>query len=86
MIIQVNNRQLAMLVRAVKLGLEEARSEAEDIFYTGAPDKSGDWADLFRLLRSINKHQKKLRPKRHGGRISKRRVASIGRALARLAR
>jgi hypothetical protein len=84
MTIKVNNQQLEMLVSAVKDGLWEARSEARDYFYTGAPDCSGKWADLYRILRSIHKHQKKQTPTRHWGRIAKRRATSVGRRLAHM--
>lgn len=82
MTIKVNNYQFGLLLSAVREGLKEARLDADEIFYTGATDVSGDWLQFYRVLRSIDKHQRKLDPQKHWGRISKRRAASIARRLA----
>jgi hypothetical protein len=84
MTIKVSDSQLYLLTEAVKDKLKEARSEAEDYFYTSAPDRSGDWADLYRLLRSIDKHQEKQRPKIHRGRNLRRFFKRFKRQVQRL--
>jgi len=75
MTIKVNNQQLSMLISVVNDQHVYARHDPDYFYSTGY--ESSDWADLFRILRSIDKHQEKQQPKRYPHRRRKRILKSL---------
>jgi hypothetical protein len=71
MTIKVNNWQLSLLKEAVRDKMRQARSLA---FVRNGPPWNPEypWRELHTLLRSIEKHRARMRPKTHDARLLRR--------------